>query len=83
MKELVKIQGPRDCSVKDILVRIARLNYALDRDYKIVSNASLFSYPTRSMAFARIERAEELLKTWKEVLKDVEQKSERKEVISL
>jgi len=62
------------------MLRIARLNYALDRDYKIFSDANAFSYSTRSMAFTRIERAEQLLKSWKEVLSDVEKKSERKEV---
>ena len=77
MKELKTVSGPRDCSVTDIMLRIARLNHARDRDGEILADATL-SYTTRSMAYKRLQRTEELIAGWEGVMHDVEQ-SEKKE----
>ena len=77
MKELKTVSGPRSCSVTDILLRIARLNHSREADYKILGDASL-SYLTRSMAYQRLQRTEELIAGWEGVMHDVEQSEKMK-----
>ena len=81
MKQLMKVKGPRDCSLVEVTVHIASLSQHYRENREIFETESL-SFEVRQAAYSQSVRAFDLLNRWKEVRADILKKggTTRKEV---
>lgn len=80
MKHLKKVKGLRDCTITEVMMHIADLNFQYQSDREIFEDQKQ-TFEARQSAYVRMCRARDLLESWKGVEIDIRKKSRAREVI--